>query len=360
MIYFKSKNSVLKPLIWSVVLFLFSNIFSFVFFLFYSVTNDWSLFLAIFAHLLVSGGLILLVHFLEMFENDVPFTKRSTIATVLILLTGVLQMMSYFLADSFTMIGILTPIPYVIVGILYLTYINKIKSRSRFTSKKKKITQVRSGVFMIFISPLVFYLALGALLVIGLVFNPTERLVELSHQPDTFNLGSMDPIVMFAQLVGILLITIPVLVTKSTFFMQSRKISRLIVINDSGLPIYDFTFDPKCSGDELLLGGALTAIKSVMKEATGASRDLRSIVFGDMHVLTEVRDGFAVNLLVESSTVFLKEALRLFADCFQITYKPFKDSIIVEPELFKEADCLLQEYFGIESEEMEEIFAMKS
>lgn len=359
-IYFRRKNTVLKPLIWSVGLFLFSNIFSFVFYLIVPSAGEWSLSLMILAHLLIGGGLILLVHFLEMFENDMPFTNRSTIATILILFTGLLQMLSYFLSGSMAIIGILTPIPYFIVGILYLKFITRIRSRARFASKKSKITRVRSGVSMIFISPLIFYFVLGVLIFIGYLFAPTKPFIDIDRNPDSLNLGTIDPIVMLCQLVGILLISIPVLVTKSTFFMQSRKISRLIVINDNGLPIYDFTFDSKNSGDELLLSGALTAITSVMREATGASRDLKSIAFGDLHIITEVREGFAANLLVESSTAFLKEALRLFTDSFQNEYKSEIESFVIDPLSTKEADCLLQKYFGIESEELEEILAMQS
>lgn len=81
--------------------------------------------------------------------------------------------------------------------------------------------------------------------------------------------------------------------------MQSRRISRIMVITDSGLPVFDFNLEEEREGKELLFSGAITAIQSVMREATGTSSELQCIVFGDLIILTEAREGFAVNLLVE-------------------------------------------------------------
>ncbi|MHA1185428.1 MAG: hypothetical protein ACTSSK_00925 [Candidatus Heimdallarchaeota archaeon] len=315
-LYIKQKNIVLKPLIWSVGLFLVSNVLSFIFFVTYSSTTYGMMLIIILAHLMIGGALIMLVTYLEMFENDEPFTKRSSIAIMLILVTGILQMISNFLGEPFTYLGLLTPIPYVITGMLYMKYVYKIRVRANIRSQRKKIGKVRTGIFMIFISPVVIYATLGVLLIVGLIFTPVDYAVDVSREADTFNLGSMDPIVMLSQLIGVLMISIPVLRSKSAYFMQSRKLSRIIVIEESGLPIYDFNFEPKNESSEMLLSGALTAIKSVMKEATGASKELRSIAFADLHIITEVREGFAVNLIVEGSTAYLKEALRLFAMIF--------------------------------------------
>jgi hypothetical protein len=56
---------------------------------------------------------------------------------------------------------------------------------------------------------------------------------------------------------------------------------------------------------------------TVMTKATGASKDLKAIQFGDIELLTEVREGFAVNLIIASSSAYIKEALRLFKNKFE-------------------------------------------
>jgi hypothetical protein len=355
-IYVRKKNAVLRPLIWSIAMFIMSNILALTFSVIYDGTLDWKIIPIILAHLFVGGGLLFLIYYLEMFESDEPFTRRSTIGTILIMLTSVLQLISNFIQPA---IGLLVPIPYVITGIMYMKYIRNIRNRVTIRSQKKKVRTVGTGVFMIYIAPLLIYLTLILVFGVFIITTDTSTLEQyVSREPESFNIGSLDPITMLSQLAGIILLGVPVLVSQSPYFMQSRKISRLTIISNSGLPIYDFNFDPKYDGNELLLSGALTAIKSVMTEATGSSTELRSIIFGDLHIITEVRDGFAANLIVESSSAFLKESLRLFTDEFYILYKlKSDDSVVIDPHLHKEADKLLQRIFGISAEEMDEILS---
>ena len=355
-IYVKNKANILKPLIWSIFLLTLSNIFG----LLYLITAGnfvGDLILGLFSYILVGGAIIFLAMYLESFERDEPYSLRSSLTIFLLSLTGILQIVGLFSPDRLLFLALFTPIPYTIVGILYIRYIRRIGERARVEAQKKKIRKVQFGTFVLFLAPVEIYVLFPIATVMLVFLHPPaiEELLVVSDQ--RFNIGSLDPIVIFCQLIGILLISIPILRSQSTHFMQSRRISRIMVITDSGIPIFDFNLTPEHEGKELLFSGAITAIKSVMSEATGAN-ELQSIVFGDLHILTEVKDGYAVNLLVEHSSAILKESLKIFAQDYEALFPKTRTGIIDE-EANNEAIKLVQLHFGIETEELEQIMKLR-
>lgn len=353
-IFYQRRNIALKPLIWSIFLYLLSNISSLVFFILFDYT--WSIIFVLLANGFMVGGIIFLLFYLEMFESEEPFSKRSTISIILVMLTIVFEIIG-LLPGEIALLGAFGQITYIIPGIIYVNYINKIQKRARVKSQKRKVRTVKIGVYMLFIAPLIIGISLIGMIIIFILISgidPSEIIVNAPTE-EPVNIGTIDPLIMFSQLIGLILLSLPILFSQSTYFMQSRRLSRLIIITDAGMPIYDFKFAPINGKDnELLLSGALTAIRSVMHEATGASKELQAIVFGDLHIITEVREGFAANLLVEKSSALLKDSLRLFADDFQTIYEK-TDSGVLEPDLREKAQKMIRKNFHLEKKEFEEI-----
>lgn len=355
-IYVKNKANILKPLIWSIFLLFLSNIFGLLYLITAGIfTGD--LILGFISYILVGGAIIFLAMYLESFERDEPYSLRSSLTIFLLSLTGILQIVGLFSPERLVFLALFTPIPYTIIGILYIRYIRRIGERARVEAQKKKIRKVQLGTFVLFLAPVVIYVLFAIATIILVFLHPLaiEELLVVSDQ--RFNIGSLDPIVIFCQLVGILFISVPILRSQSTHFMQSRRISRIMVITDSGIPVFDFNLTPEHEGKELLFSGAITAIKSVMSEATGAN-ELQSIVFGDLHILTEVKDGYAVNLLVEQSSAILKESLKNFAQDYEALF-PKTSTGIIDEEANNEAIKLVQLHFGIEAEELEQIMELR-
>lgn len=357
-IFFNKKITVLKPLLWAILFLLFSNIFDL---LFLAIQDNYiiTILLGFLSFASLSVAIVFLVTYLESFERDEPYSRRSTITILLIALTGVLEIGSTFLPEEFSFIVLFTPIPIVIIGILYVKYIRQISNRARVEVQKKKIRKVQFGVFMLFLAPVIISITFTFAILPLLVVDRAAFLNTLSVDNQNFNRGSLNSIIIFCQLIGVILISLPILSSRSTHFMQSRRISRIMVIADSGLPVFDFNLGVEREGTELLFSGAITAIQSVMREATGTSSELQAIVFGDLHILTEVREGFAANLLVERSSAILKDSLANFTEDFELLFPKFRAGLF-DDDLYKESMKLVRLHFGIEDEELEQIMELKN
>ncbi|MEA2069717.1 MAG: methyltransferase domain-containing protein, partial [Asgard group archaeon] len=166
-----------------------------------------------------------------------------------------------------------------------------------------------------------------------------------------------ESIVSSMQFIGLIIMSLPIIFSQSVFFMQSRKVSQLIVINPDGVPIFDFNFESaKNQCDANLLNESFRAISSVMETGEITCQELRSMNFGELQILTEIRNHFAVLLVVDRPTLFLNRSLEMFADDFMKIYpkhQPLEDVPIQEIKVT--AEKMIQKDFGLEQEEFEQI-----
>ena len=135
------------------------------------------------------------------------------------------------------------------------------------------------------------------------------------------------------------------------FSLYSRhQADRILVIDENGLPLfsYDFKFDSENLDDALFAGG-IVAITSFMKEATKSSASISEIKLEDKQLFLEIRPSIQALILSPRSTVYLKEALKRFANGFEEEFKTLLQAKgIVNTENFSsEGKKLVYESFGI-------------
>ncbi|MHA1220743.1 MAG: hypothetical protein ACTSQB_03320, partial [Candidatus Heimdallarchaeota archaeon] len=84
-LYFRKKQPAFLSLIISILFFILSNILTLVF------INRNDLYLDFFQALLAAAGLAPIVVFLEIFENGLSFTKRSSLSVMFLLVVGAIN-----------------------------------------------------------------------------------------------------------------------------------------------------------------------------------------------------------------------------------------------------------------------------
>ncbi|MBD3189356.1 MAG: methyltransferase domain-containing protein [Candidatus Heimdallarchaeota archaeon] len=302
-----------------------------------------------------AGALASIVVYLEMFENEQSFTKRSTSLMLFILTVGALKGGRSLFGDQIAgFISFITPILYIIVGAFYVNTVDKIKERVRFENQKRKIRKIKTGVYLTFIFPKFIS---GSIFTLGLFSAILFKQVDISKlfEPPMTNI--FEVVVKVIQLIGLIIMTLPIVLSRSSFFMQSRKVSELIVINKAGESIFDFSFEQEQEQcDEVVLNDALKAISTLMNEGTISCQELKTIQFGDQQIMTEIRESYAVNLLVDRPTKFLDKSLESFAEEFKEIYsKEMKLDSVNILRIKIAAEKIIQKSFGLAKEEFEEI-----
>ncbi|MHA2245204.1 MAG: MFS transporter [Candidatus Hodarchaeales archaeon] len=97
----------------------------------------------------------------------------------------------------------------------------------------------------------------------------------------------------------------------------------LLVIEEGGLPIFDYTFNKKLETQiELpLLSGALKAVSSFMSETMKDKGDLNLVRHGNHFILTEIKDGISAAIFSNKQDPELQTTLREFLEQFCTKYE---------------------------------------
>jgi ubiquinone/menaquinone biosynthesis C-methylase UbiE len=359
-LYVKKQQSAFLALVASVVIFILSNGLSLASMILYQI-EDYTMPYFDFLHgILGAAGLIPIVVFLEIFENGHPFTPRSATSSLFILFVGAIKGGKELfntghagpnpeLGDFFAFI---TPIMFILVGGFYLTTIRAMKNRIRFENQKKKLRMVTTGIYLTFILPKFILGGLVSLPVLAaILFENFDVNLILSQQT------IFDIVLNLLQVIGLMIMSLPIIFSQSVFFMQSRKVSKLIVINDEGIPVFSFDFEKTADMcDQTLLNEAFVAVKGVMEEGGITCQQLQTINFGELQIMTEIRNGFAALLIVDRPTHFLNRSLELFANDFRKIFPEDGDLRKVQNQRLKyTAEKMIQKNFGLAQEEFEQI-----
>jgi SAM-dependent methyltransferase len=155
--------------------------------------------------------------------------------------------------------------------------------------------------------------------------------------------------------------SLPVFKTRSVFFMQSRKVTKLIVTNKDGIPVFEFPFeieDEQC--DRQMLKEAFKAMSTIMKQGSISCEQLQSMKFKDVEIMVEIRGNFAALLLVGEPTTFLRQSLESFANDFRLIYPEDPKSLddIPVEKLNILGGRLVQKDFGLQQEELHQIMKL--
>ncbi|MFX0093661.1 MAG: hypothetical protein ACFFBD_18055 [Candidatus Hodarchaeota archaeon] len=136
-------------------------------------------------------------------------------------------------------------------------------------------------------------------------------------------------------------------------FLQPQRIYKLLILNRSGLPlyIYEFIRTETSVEQDYLVSGGITATKSLLKDAIGATSEIHSISFEDKEVMLTNREKFVVVLFVERKSNYLKIASEMFSVKFEEKYG---DNISdhVNKALFEGTDHLIERAFGLAREKV--------
>jgi len=361
-LYMKKKQASFLSIIISVIFFIISNILSLYFI---NRPQDWKF--DFFQGLLAAAGLAPIVVFLEIFENGYSFTQRSSLSIVFLIVIGAINgaAKAIFPLRVGKFINLIAPIMYIAVGSFYLNTIKKIRERIRFENQKKKIRVIRLGIYLTFIIPKFVIGAILGLTVLPILLAlviPSSTFLQ-NYDVSFLETPEMNHIIEFTlnvfQTIGLVVISLPIIYSKSVFFMQSRKVSKLIVINADGTPIYSFDFESKKGNkikDETFLLEAYAAVSTLVQRGGITKQRLRSILFEDLEIMTELRENFAALLVCDKPTKFLSEALEDFADNFETIYpKTTSLSEIKIQKIKYNAEKMVQKSFGLATEEFDQI-----
>ncbi|MHA1738945.1 MAG: class I SAM-dependent methyltransferase [Candidatus Heimdallarchaeota archaeon] len=354
-LYIKKQQLAFLALVVSALLFLLGNTISLIHMFAPNV-----LAITFFQGLLAAGGLIPIVIFLEMFENGVAFTPRSSLSIVFILLIGAGKGASKLLSIDFhgplevevgNFFNFIAPILFILVGTFYINALNRMKDRIRFENQKSKIRKVKTGIWLTFILPKFISGSLFTISILpAFIWKDFDVNLILGQQ------NVFDFVVNFSQIIGLIVMSLPIIFSQSVFFMQSRKVEKLIVINKDGIPIFEFNFEYENTSDEKLLNQAFVAISSIIGDKTVATQELRTINFGHLQIMTELREDFAVLLVVDRPTHFLNKSLEIFTDEFnKILPEDINLNELRTQKLKFTAEKIIQRSFDLEEEEFEQI-----
>lgn len=358
-LYIRKKQAAFLALIFSIAFFIIGNILVTLY-----IHYSYSYWLDFLQGLISAIGLIPIVIFLEIFENGVSFTSRSSGLSIFILIVGAISGASNFAFPSEVgrFINLTSPILYILVGTFFLDTIRKMKDRIRFENQKKKIRKIRTGIYLTFIIPKFVIGTIITVTVIPLVIKEFRDVPWLKYYDTDFlqseittNLFEISLNLM--QTVGIVIMSLPIIFSLSVFFMQSRKVTRLIVINKDSLPIFEFPFELEngfC--DEALLKEAYLAVSTLMNQEGISCQQLQTMNFSDLEIMVKIRDNFAVLLIVDRPTKYLSSSMEKFADDFQKIFPKDKELNEIRIQKLKyTAEKMIQISFGLEQEEFQQI-----
>lgn len=159
--------------------------------------------------------------------------------------------------------------------------------------------------------------------------------------------------------VGLLTIIIIYALNKEVIYLQPQQLYSLLIIENSGLPLFDFNFRFRDSETEnreenrgvdvILTAGALKAITSFLKEAVGGQEEIREIVTVDRIIIAKAGEGYFSVLISDRASSFVHQALGQFTATFDKEYGHHIQDFMGKTDVFAGVDRLVAAAFGMGS-----------
>ncbi len=122
----------------------------------------------------------------------------------------------------------------------------------------------------------------------------------------------------------------------------------LLVIEEGGLPIFDYTFHKKLDTpiELTLLSGALRAVSSFMSETMRDKGDLNLVRHGNHFILTEIKGGVSAAIFSNKQDPELQATLRDFLEQFHAKYAETLKTWAGDRSLFDGTVDIAEKVFG--------------
>lgn len=283
---------------------------------------------------LISVGiaLLLLQLFFDSFDRESVLSSRNVVLMFSILISGILMITNSFListiinedsdrfadpdnvvtsrSENIIFIILVTAISLNLLATLYLgiKIIKTIRRKMKETSNPEIQTLIRKIGYG------------GIIMILGPMFIGILNIIKIRST------GLGEILSPFISILG-LYIMIFYFLKGGIFLFQGDTLRRLIIITDSGIPIYSYSFRKfnlqeevnadslnDRSGQEVLFSGAIKSISFLLSEFTGSNKVVREIYLEDMVMMVKMlSNNSSVILLSNKSTKFLRNAINKFS-----------------------------------------------
>ncbi len=113
---------------------------------------------------------------------------------------------------------------------------------------------------------------------------------------------------------------------RSFSLLQIQRIEKIILMNPSGMALYQYSPSDESHMDESLISGAIFAIQTVLREGTKIAGKLRSIQMGDYYLLFDRAEGVTTIVITAQPTKYLEALAKLISESV---------ASVVEPDSFE-------------------------
>ena len=144
--------------------------------------------------------------------------------------------------------------------------------------------------------------------------------------------------------IGVTLLIVPYLYTRSIQFLLPQNYYYPLVINDVGILLWEYRYQKHLQMESVLFSSALIAIRSLLQEATGFESPLQAIHFKDITFVVSIKEQIAGLLILDYSSKYIEKQLELFTLRF---YETFKKQIVdsvwrLTPEMIEKTKHLMK------------------
>ncbi len=148
---------------------------------------------------------------------------------------------------------------------------------------------------------------------------------------------------------GIALILLSYVLDNSLLFLQSSRLERLMVIHETGLPIYDYVFNvyDSSSTNDLILSGLIVAIRGLAHEILKTSGTLETIKFRGLEIVFSVHNELIFIVIAQKKSTFINRALKHFRDSFLGQFGTSLDSYEISPGSYQIMNEEVERIFGL-------------
>lgn len=310
-------------------------------------------------------SLLLLLLFFDSFDHESVLSSRNVILMFSILITGILMITN---------------------SIIISTIMNE--DKERFSDPDNVATTNSENIIFVILATAVILNLFVALYMVIKVFKTLRRKMKETSNPHVQSLirkivyGSVIMIFgpMFIGILNIiqirsiglgevlspfvailgLYIMIHYFLKGGIFLFQGDTLRRLIIITDSGIPIYSYSFRRfnlqedvsadslnERGGQEVLFSGAIKSISFLLSEFTGSNKVVREIFLEDMVMIVKtLPNNSSVILLSNKSTKFLRNAINEFSSQVSSLVEEVPDGQGFNTNQIKVANQLLEGSFG--------------
>jgi hypothetical protein len=313
----------------------------------------------------VSFSFLLLLLFFDSFDHESVLSFRNVtlmicVSTLAILMITISILVSSVVSEEaerfsdlenlelmnseillFSLLGITVVLVLLMVLIMGILIFKTLRRKMNETSNH----QVQSLIRNIVIGSLI--------MVFGPMFAGILNIIKIGSS----GLGNI--LQPFVAIVG-LWIMIYYFLKGGIFLFQGDALRRLLIISESGIPIYSYSFRrfnlqeeiladsfSERSSQEVLFSGAIKSISYLLSEFTGSDKLVREIILEDMVMMIKmISDDFSAILMSNKSTKFLKNALNEFGENISLLVEEIPQGQAFNTDQIKVANELLEGSFG--------------